>query len=143
MRHLWLSLAMAATAMTFAACDVETRSEFDARPFEASKAVQRNYQAVYADVLKGARYCWDAKPDPLPTLFPQSIRVDAQLYPDLGYGEVSSSAIGTVKLVYALVRVEKSENGAVVKVKPSRLGTGRSIWLDPPMRWADGDISCD
>lgn len=123
-----------------AGCELQSQESFDAKPFEASYQVQRNYQAVYADIVRGARKCWGSGPQV--TTMPQGIQLDAQLYPDLGYGEIYSYASGTVFMPQALVRVERAGNGAVVQVKTGPQGGAEALFRRPPREWAMGSTEC-
>ncbi len=134
------SVFIAISLALLAGCELESQESFDAKPFAASYEVARNYQAAYADVVRGARKCWGAGPQI--TTLPQATQLDAQLYPDLGYGEVYSYASGTVFMPQALVRVERSGSGAVVRVKTGPQGGAQSLFQNPPRDWAMGALKC-
>ena len=123
-----------------AGCELQSQDSFDAKPFEVSYQISRNYQAAYADIVRGARKCWGAGPQI--TTLPQATQLDAQLYPDLGYGEIYSYASGTVFMPQALVRVERSGNGAVVRVKTGPQGGAQTLFRGPPQNWANGVVEC-
>lgn len=125
-----------------AGCSLQSQESFDAQPFGATVTVSRNYQAVYADVLKGARKCWGGGPVFTGSALPNSIATDAQIYSDLGYGEIYHYATGTVFLPYALVRVERSGNSAKVSVKTGIQAGADKMFREPPLRWAAGDLTC-
>lgn len=109
---------------------MQSQDSFDAKPFEVSYQISRKYQAAYADIVRGARKCWGAGPQI--TTLPQATQLDAQLYPDLGYGEIYSYASGTVFMPQALVRVERSGNGAVVRVKTGPQGGAQTLFRGQP-----------
>ena len=123
-------------------CSLQSRESFDAQPFEAATTVSRNYQAVYADVLKGARTCWGDGPVFTGSALPNAANIDAQLYSDLGYGEVYHYASGTVFLPYALIRIEREGAGAKVSVKTGIQAGAVKLFREPPLRWATGDFTC-
>lgn len=123
-----------------AACEIQSQDSFDAKPYDADVVVPRNYQAAYADVVKGARKCWGAGPSV--TALPQGMELDANLYPDLGYGEVYHYSSGTVFMPRALVRLDKAEEKTRVRVKVGPVGGGEKFFRDPAVRWASGEIIC-
>jgi hypothetical protein len=74
------------------ACD--NPQAMEARPFEAEIEVARNYQAVYADTLATMRLCVRPGASFFPS--PGETTLDAQLYSDLGYGEIRNGISGVV-----------------------------------------------
>jgi len=125
---------------TLGACEIQSQASFDAAPFTAQERIERNYQSVYADVVRGSRLCWGS--GPLVTAAPAALAVDAQLYPELGYGEVYHYASGTVFLPYVLVRVERSGSGALIKTKTGPAAQAKTLYSDKALRWAQGNVSC-
>ena len=93
--------------------------------------LNENYQAVYARTNKSMRKCL--------TVLGVST-VDGQLYPELGYGEITS---GVSSLSYSpndYVKVSKVRSGAIVEIK--HLGAGKKIaseWLE---YWVRGGSRC-
>jgi len=138
-----IHVVLAAISMILVAgCELQSRESFDAQPFSASVTVSRNYQAAYADIVKGARKCWGDGPVFTGSVLPNGMNIDAQLYPDLGYGEVYHYASGTVFLPYVLVRIDRAGNGAKVSVKTGIQSGAKKLFGDPALRWATGDLSC-
>lgn len=129
-----------ALGLSLAACAIQSQESFDAAPFTAEATVARNYQAVYADIVRGARLCWSS--GPMVSAAPAAMDVDAQLYPDLGYGEVYHYASGTVFLPYVLVRVERSGNQTIVRTKTGPAANAEAVFSDRAIRWANGDVTC-
>jgi len=127
-------------AVVVSGCELQSQGDFDAQPFDTSVQIDRQYQAVYADVVRGARLCWGA--GPVVGTMPQAIQLDAQLYPDLGYGEVYSYASGTVFAPQSLVRIEQRGSGAIVSVKAGPVAFAQASVIDPPLRWARGEVRC-
>lgn len=125
---------------TLAGCEIQSQEAFDAQPFDTTVGVSRQYQAVYADVLRGARQCWGV--GPVVAAMPQAYQLDAQLYPDLGYGEVYSYGAGTVFAPQALVRIERSGAGATVSVRTGRIAGSQALFVQPALHWAEGNIGC-
>lgn len=136
-----LKIAAASLSLILAACVMESQATFDAKPFEVTQTFARDYQAVYADIVKGARTCWE--PGPMITGgLPNSDILDAQLYPNLGYGEVYSYATGTVFMPRVLVRIEKQGSGSMVSVKTGPQAAKEKLFRAPPMAWATGNFTC-
>ncbi|WP_449042324.1 hypothetical protein [Paracoccus sp. (in: a-proteobacteria)] len=123
-----------------AACEVQSQDSFDAKPYDADQVIPRNYQAAYADVVKGARNCWGSGPQI--TALPQATELDANLYPDLGYGEVYHYSSGTVFMPRAYVRLDKAGDQTRVRVKVGPVGGADQLFRDRAVRWAGGDVSC-
>ena len=116
-------------------------AEFNARPFNAELVVGRNYQAVYAGMLQTMRECF--RPGTLFFPSPGATTLDAQLYPDLGYGEISTGITGVVPVTHNSVRISKNGVGAKVQIKTANSiesAQGRDQkWL---AYWAKGGQLC-
>lgn len=122
------------------ACELQSQDNFDAQPFEVETIIPRNYQAAYADVVKGSRKCWGAGPRLMG--LPSALELETNLYSDLKYGEVYSYASGTVFMPQALVRIEDAAGSAKIMVKTGPQAGKEKLFRQPPIRWARGDISC-
>lgn len=131
---------IALSIFAISGCELESQATFDAKEFDSTSYIPRNYQAAYADVLRGARKCWGS--GPVVTAMPQATQLDAQLYPDLGYGEVYSYASGTIFMPQALVRIERSGDGSTVSVKTGPQAGKDTLFVRPPFEWATGKIEC-
>lgn len=71
-----------------------------------------------------------------------SMAVDAQLYPDLGYGEISRSLIDMgARNYYWTVKIEKVGTGAKMTVRAGNT-INNQVMIDNAVRWADGDQNC-
>ena len=102
-----------------------------------TKAYAENYQAVYRRISQTATRCRTANAGPY-----ASFNVDAELYSDLGFGEVTSSLINWgVRNYYWKAKVEKTAAGSTVTVH-----SGNTLFnakaRDQILRWADGDTAC-
>lgn len=137
-RHLCL---VAATAL-LTACSVQSHDDFAAQPFDTTLFVDRNYQAVYADVLRANRACYQPGPNVTFSLLPSSTETDAQLYTDLGYGEIYTYQAGTVIMPYYMVRIAREGSGARVSVRLGPMPIGDRIITDRVIRWSQGDLGC-
>lgn len=135
-----VSLIIALAAFTVPACTLQSQESFDTQPYDVDVAVPRNYQAVYADVVKGAQKCWGATP--YFGTMPQSDQLQTDLYPDLGYGEVYNYASGTVFMPRVLVRIDKAGETARVRIKTGMTAGKETTYRRPALKWASGDTSC-
>lgn len=103
----------------------------------AEKNYSENYQEIYRRVAGGANRCSTANMSAY-----SSFKVDAQLYNELGFGEVNLSLqnFGTHNY-YWQARIEKSGSGSKLKVVSGN-SLGKGIALAQVVRWADGGQGC-
>ncbi len=112
--------------------------------FEQSKSSARdertfpeNYQALYRNVHDTASRCLAGSP----AVATQMI-LDAQLYPDLGFGELSysmSSIYG--RHFFWKAKIEKAGSGSKISVVSAN-SLSRDRDIRSVYRWASGDTSC-
>lgn len=110
-----------------------SQAQMDKAQTQRVTRIGLNYQQVYANLNKGARNCFAVN---------STGNVDAQLYPDLGYGEVTAATKSSVSyspLLYAKVSAEGE--GAVLQSK-SLMAAGREGSLNWVDYWAKGGIRC-
>lgn len=100
-------------------------------------ALPANYQEVYRNIATVARNCWVGGF----LLSPQAQRnVDADLFSDLGRGEVTIWMSNIGRNVYAHADIERADGGSRVTVY-----TYFSSWdsIGPRMeKWAKGEADC-
>jgi hypothetical protein len=102
-----------------------------------SRTYADNYHALYRKLYGPASRCLVANPG----ISTQQL-LDAQLYPDLEFGEITSSMSSIYgRNYYIKIKIEKSGSGSMMSisagntlVNTSRLATG--------FGWADGKMSC-
>lgn len=122
------SAFVAAALALVAGCT--TQAEFEQKPINAVINFSENYQAVYARTNRGFRNCM--------TLSSGGFVVDGQLYPDLGYGEVTATGgSGAYPMLYA--KVLEQGAGASVQIKSAIRGQGAIEWAK---YWAGGGLVC-
>lgn len=129
-------------AGALAGCSVQSHEDFATRPFDTTVQVDRNYQAVYADVLRANRACYMPGPNVTLSILPSSIETDAQLYTDLGYGEIYTYQAGTVLVPFYMVRIEREGAGTRLSVRNGPMPFGANLITDRAVRWAHGDLAC-
>ena len=103
----------------------------------AERSYAENYQEVYRRVSSLAKRCATAS-----TGSYTSLEVDAELYSELGYGEVTHylSNLGA-KNYYWKAKITKTGSGSHLSiVSGNTLAQGRT--LSGVLRWADGDQAC-
>jgi hypothetical protein len=119
----------------------ESYSELGAKPPSAVAAVDRNYQAVYASTLSAMRRCLRPGAAFFPS--PSAVTLDAQLYPDLGYGEIAHGMAGLAPGLLTMTRIERVGSGTRVSVTTGNQGPGASAnsasWA---IYWARGGSDC-
>lgn len=121
----------AALLLAMGACT--NQAQMDAEPVQRVTQFSENYQQVYANLNKGARSC---------VAVSGGFSVDGQLYPDLGYGEVTASGntgVSNSPLFYGKV----TRNGAGASLQSKSLMKGGRVgslnWMD---YWAKGGLRC-
>lgn len=122
---------VAPAAIAVAACT--TQAQMDAEPVQRVTRFDLNYQQVFANLNKGARNCYEVA---------SLSSVDAQMYSDLGYGEVSAAVTGGFThqpIMYA--KISRDGSGAVMQSKTagSRGREGTLNWVE---YWARGGLTC-
>lgn len=117
-------------------------AEISKQPFETEFRLDRNYQAVYADILRGAKNCLNPGFMMMPGM--STFSVDGQLYSELGYGEVSTGITGSIPMTTGTARVEKDGDGALVRIRTANgIPSARASTRDSLSSWARGEKMCD
>lgn len=101
-----------------------------------SKKYSENYQAVFRRLSNTAKRCHT-------TVGAAAFTVDAELYGDLGYGEVTMSLVSTLypRNYYWKAKIEREGSGSKLTVTSGNtLAKGR--YISDVIRWADGDTKC-
>ncbi|WP_081159932.1 hypothetical protein [Ensifer aridi] len=101
----------------------------------SQKSYNENYQAVYRRLADTARRCQS-------TAGSAAFTVDAELYNELGYGEIALSMVSIYpRNYYWRAKIEKTGGGSRVSVVSGNTLV-QSRTLADVMRWADGDPRC-
>lgn len=113
----------------------------DAKPYAVTFEVQESYQAVYARTLHAMRRCLNPGSGYL--FSPVSEQMDSQLYPDLGYGELTRYQANVSAIPWSTTRMARQGNATVVSIKTSsqaEYAQRQSLaWLG---YWAKGGTTC-
>jgi hypothetical protein len=68
--------------------------------------------------------------------------IDSELYPDLGYGEITVSLINVgIRNYYTTTRIEKVGTGARMTIRSGNTLASETR-TNAMLRWASGDQSC-
>lgn len=127
---------LAGTVFLCAACST-TPADLEAKAAPVSKVFSENYQEIYRRAAGTAKRCLASNMGPY-----ASMAVDTELFPDLGYGEITFSLINWgVRNYYLSARIEKLPQGSRLTVK-----SGNTLvpdhWGQSLLRWATGDSDC-
>lgn len=131
-KSVFLAAALALTACT-------DHAEFNARPYDAELSVSMNWQQVYANILRATRGCYAGS-----SIIISSAVVDGQLYPDLGYGEITHGESALIPTTFTVTRVEKTSSGAIIRIKMGRPGSAKdsAFFQKWAGYWANGGQLC-
>lgn len=110
--------------------------EKDTKAASSSKSYSQNYQEIYRRVYGVASRCMVASNSST------QFAVDAQLYTELGFGEITQSLVTPYGRNYYLkVKIEKAGSGSRMTVQ-----SGNTLMQGATLRkvfaWADGGTSC-
>jgi len=138
MKHLIATPALCA-ALILAGCDQPAKLEAAPWRLEATRA--ENYQAVFASTLSTVRRC--TKPGSQFVGASGGRTVDAEMYSELGYGEIRYGIAAAVPVTEAILRIEKAEGGTRILSKGLATvydeGSMHAGWA---LYWAKGGTQC-
>lgn len=130
-----LVYALAGVGM-LAGCS-STPAELDASSAPTVQSFSENYQEIYRRVSSTAKRCESGNVSAM-----ASLAVDAELYSELGYGEISRSLINYgVRNYYWTARIEKAGAGSKMTVRAGNTVNNPSM-ISNVVRWAGGDQAC-
>lgn len=113
--------------------DLERKTQSTAK----TATFAENYQEIYRRVSNSAKNCSSGNINAY-----ASYEIDAQLYNELGYGEVtlSLSNLGT-RNYYWKAKIEKQDTGTKVTVHAGNTLNAKQLSSNV-LRWAGGDEAC-
>lgn len=101
-----------------------------------TKIYEDNYQQVYRRLVGVARRCGTA------TASHVSFEVDADLYNELGYGEVTQSLQGLgARNYYWKAKIERNGGGSKLSIVSGNT-LAQSSTLNKVVGWAEGNTAC-
>lgn len=100
------------------------------------QSYNENYQEIYRRVSTTAKRCWAE-----PVSAQAAMVVDAELYPDLGYGDVAVSLVNWgARNYYVTAKIEKAAQGSRMTLRSGNaIDETRANFV---LRWAAGDQNC-
>ncbi|WP_430251265.1 hypothetical protein [Neorhizobium sp. DAR64860/K0K1] len=130
-------MAVFALALALAGCSTSSANlESSKSAARSEKVYPENYQLVYRRITDTAKRCHQ-------TAGTAAFNVDAQLYNELGFGEITMSLVSALypRNYYWKAKVEKAGSGSKVSiVSGNTLAQGST--LRQVSKWADGDTAC-
>lgn len=118
-----------------------THADLEQRQPDAQFTVASSYQAVYATTLSSMRRC--LRPGTQGLFAGEVTTIDAQLYPDLGYGEIFHGMSGLAPTQFVRVHFDRAANSTLVSVTSGNpLDRGGQFWARWTQHWAVGGQGC-
>ena len=125
-----------AVALTLCGCST-TPAQLEEKAAPTVQPFAENYQEIYRRVSGPARRCVAANLNAY-----ASMAVDADLFPDLGYGQITISLINLgVRNYYASAKIEKQAKGSQITVRTGNTLAANNM-AQNILRWASGDENC-
>jgi hypothetical protein len=131
-----LRIAALCAALLLAGCS-STPADLEAKTTPIIQTYPDNYQEIYRRISTTAKRCVSAI-----TGSHSAYAVDADLYSELGYGEITASLISYgARNYYWSARVERAGTGAKLTVRSANsLASERTA--QTILNWANGDQNC-
>lgn len=112
-------------------------AELEAKTEAVVRTYPENYQEVFRRLSNAARRCMTGNLSAY-----ASLDVDAQLYSELGYGEITQSLVNLgVRNYYWSAKIEKVDEGARLTMNAGNT-LGADAIIRKSLRWAEGDDRC-
>lgn len=128
----------AAACMLLVGCSTNP-SDLQSKTEPFTKIYPENYQEIFRRISSQAKICTAS----VTGFTTAAASVDSQLYPDLGYGEISISMDNwSVKNYYWTAKIEKDGQGSrVIMNAGNSLAAGD--YLRRAQAWAGGSTNCN
>src|SRR3569623_578104 len=127
----------ASIALQFHGGSSSTPQDLETKSAPTDRTYTENYQEIFRRVSTTAKRCEAGNMNAV-----SSMAVDAQRYPDLGYGEISRSLIDMgARNYYWTAKIEKVGTGAKMTLRAGNTINNQTM-IDNDLRWADGDQNC-
>lgn len=140
MKSQVLAAAVLASAALIAGCSTTPDAiEKSSSKADATRTFAENYQEIYRRVSTNAKRCLAGN---IGFSLAASSAVDAELYSELGYGEITHSLINVgVRNYYWKARIERAGTGSKLSVSAGNTIANQSM-VDRILRWASGNDKC-
>lgn len=128
-----ISLATLATLATLTLSACVSQADLSDKYDDTVINYAENYQVIYKRVVDQAKACQSGQ-----TGIASALMVDAQLYPDLGFGDIAVrlSNLGTNTYFYT-AKVSKNGSGSTFTI------TGAPRVVKQVVGWANGSKKCN
>lgn len=131
-----LIFAAAFASLLLAGCS-STPSDLESKAAPAVQTYTENYQEIFRRVSTTAKRCEAGNVNAT-----ASMAVDAQLYSELGYGEISRSLINYgARNYYWTAKIERAGTGSKMTITAGNTINNQSM-INNVIRWASGDQNC-
>jgi hypothetical protein len=127
-----------AASLSMTAC--VSSDDFYAEPYDLVFDDARPYQEVYATTLSTMRRCGYAS-GPADFLGTAALNLDAQLYGELGYGEIEWYMSGVTIMRQMLTRIERRGTGSRVSIRMANMAN-EAPSLARMEHWTRGGTDC-
>ncbi|SCX00819.1 hypothetical protein DSM25558_0183 [Agrobacterium sp. DSM 25558] len=125
--------AILATGCSTSTADLEKKTAATAQTLTYSE----NYQEIYRRVYTASSRCVAGNINAY-----ASMNVDAQLYNELGYGEITGSLVNVgVRNYYWKAKIERAGQGSKMTINSGNT-LGANATMKKVLSWASGDQSC-
>lgn len=122
--------------LVLAGCS-STPQDLEAKTAPTIRSYTENYQEIYRRISSTAKRCEAGNTSAM-----TSQAVDSELYPDLGYGEISKSMINYgVRNYYWTAKIERDGKGAKMTLRSGNT-INNDAGIERLTRWASGDQNC-
>ncbi len=129
--------AIGALATLLGACST-TPADLEAKTEPMVQNYSENYQEIYRRVSTTAKRCIAGNISAY-----ASMAIDAELYSDLGYGEITASLINIgIRNYFWSAKIEKAERGSSRLTARSGNTLASETAKQSIIRWANGDANC-
>lgn len=131
-----LVFAAISASLLLAGCS-STPANLESKAAPTFQTYTENYQEIFRRVSTTAKRCEAGNMNAT-----ASMAVDAQLYSELGYGEISRSLINYgVRNYYWNAKIERAGIGSKMTVTAGNTINNQSM-INNVIRWASGDQNC-
>lgn len=129
-------IVLVAASLAVAGCS-STPAQLEEKAAPTVQAFPDNYQEIYRRVSGTTRRCIAGNLSAY-----ASMAVDADLFPDLGHGQITVSLINMgLRNYFASAKIEKQAKGSQLTVKAGNT-LAASNMVQNFLRWAGGDENC-
>lgn len=135
MKYGLVSILLLLSSCSTTTTDLERAGSTKQAVFQYSE----NYQEIYRRIVGPAKNCLEGR---MTFSLNASVNIDAQLYSELGFGEISSSLLNIgIRNYYWKAKVERNGSGTKLTVFAGNTVRNQHL-IDIVKNWADNNPSC-